>query len=48
MSSLFVSAAGAGMGETVARFALEAGAEVYATDLTKSVADGFNMSDDGN
>ena len=31
---IFVSAAGAGMGETVARFALEAGAEVYATDLS--------------
>jgi len=31
---IFVSAAGAGMGETVARLALEAGAEVYATDLS--------------
>ena len=31
---IFISAAGAGMGETVARFALEAGAEVYATDLS--------------
>ena len=31
---IFVSAAGAGMGEIVARFALEAGAEVYATDLS--------------
>ena len=31
---IFVSAAGAGMGETVARFAVEAGAEVYATDLS--------------
>ena len=31
---IFVSAAGAGMGETVARFALEAGAKVYATDLS--------------
>ena len=31
---IFVSAAGAGMGETVVRFALEEGADVYATDLS--------------
>ena len=30
---IFISAAGAGMGYSVAKMALDAGAEVYATDL---------------
>ena len=30
---IFISAAGAGMGHSVAKFALDAGAEVFATDL---------------